>query len=269
MDILREGARALGLDLTPDQVETFARYDALLREGNTRFNLTAITDPADVQRKHFLDALAPLPILAEEVARADEAAGVSPILAPLPHLLRKSWRAIDVGAGAGLPGLALKVVWPALRLILLDATLKKVRFMNDVILRLRLSHAVAIQGRAEDCGRDPGYREQFDLVLARGLAPMDTLAEYTLPFAKVGGWVLAYKGPRGPQELSTAFYAIETLGGYVERVAPIVVPGLNETRFAILIRKVEPTPRRYPRGQGLPRRRPLRPRAKDRVESGY
>ena len=260
MDILCEGARALGIPLTPEQVDAFARYDALLREWNARLNLTAITEPEDVQRKHFLDSLAPLPVLAEEVARADEAEGAAPILEPLPHLLRKPWRAIDVGAGAGLPGLALKIVWPPLRLTLLDATLKKVRFMNEVILRLHLSHAVAIQGRAEECGRDPAYREQYDLVLARGLAPMDTLAEYTLPFARVGGWVLAYKGPRGPQELSEAFYAIETLGGYVERVAPAVVPGLDETRFAILIRKVEPTPRGFPRGRGLPRKRPLRAR---------
>ncbi len=257
MRILREGAQALGIPLTEAQVATFARFYALLREWNQRVNLTRIVEPADVQRKHFLDSLAPLPVLAEEVARQDEEAGAAPVLEPLPHLLAKPWRAVDIGAGAGLPGLALKIVWPRLRLTLLDATLKRVRFMNEAILRLGLSHAVAVHGRAEELGRDRGFREQFDLVLARGLAPMNTLAEYTLPFARVGGWVLAYKGPRGPEELASAFRAIETLGGYVERVAPVFVPGLAEGRFAILIRKVEHTPFPYPRGRGLPRKRPL------------
>ncbi len=257
MDILREGARALGIPLNEEQLHRFARFYTLLRDWNERMNLTRIVDPEDVQRKHFLDSLAPLPVLAEEVARQDEEAGAAPILDPIPHLLNKPWRAVDIGAGAGLPGLALKIVWPRLRLTLLDATLKKVRFMNEAILRLGLSHAVAVHGRAEEMGRDPGFREQFDLVLARGLAAMATLAEYTLPFARVGGWVLAYKGPRGPEEMASAFRAVETLGGYVERVAPVFVPGLSERRFAILIRKVEHTPYPYPRGRGLPRKRPL------------
>ncbi len=257
MHILREGAQALGLPLSDEQVLAFARFYALLRAWNERMNLTRIIDVEEVQRKHFLDALAPLPVLAEEVARQDEEAGAVSVTDPLAHLLKKPWRAVDVGSGAGLPGLAVKIVWPPLRLTLVDATLKKVRFMNEAILYTRLSHAVAIHGRAEELGRDPGFREQFDLVLARGLAPMATLAEYTLPFARVGGWILAYKGPRGPEELSGAFRAIETLGGFVERVAPVMVPGLAETRFAILIRKVEHTPFPYPRGRGLPRKRPL------------
>lgn len=257
LDILREGARQLGLELSPLQEQQFALYYHLLVTWNERMNLTTITDLEDVQRKHFLDSLAPLRVLAEEVARQHEEETGSPVEEPLSFLLRLPWRAIDVGAGAGLPGLAVKIVWPPLRLTLLDSTLKKVRFMNEAIRRLRLTHALAIHGRAETFGRDPAFREQYDLVLARGLARLNTLAEYTLPFARVGGWVLAYKGPQAPEELREAFHAIDLLGGYVERAAPVVVPGLAEGRFAILIRKVAPTPSKYPREQDLPRRKPL------------
>ncbi len=255
--MLVEGARELGISLNEEQTQQFALYYALLAAWNTRMNLTSIIQPEDVIRKHFLDALAPLPVLAEEVVRQDEARGHFPREDALTHLLSKRWGAIDVGAGAGIPGLPVKIVWPRLRLTLLDGTLKKVRFMNEVIRWLGLRQAVAIHGRAEMFGRDRAFRERFDLVLARGLAPMNTLAEYTLPFARIEGWVLAYKGPRGPHELAEAFGAIDTLGGYVERVAPVHVPGLDEGRFAILIRKVQPTPSEYPRGQGMPRRRPL------------
>ncbi len=257
VNALAEGAKALGIPLTEEQLQAFARYYGLLRAWNERINLTSIVEPEAVIRKHFLDALAPLPVLAEEVARVDEESGRFPAVEPMPHLLSQKWRAIDVGAGAGIPGLPVKIVWTALRLTLLDATLKKVRFMNEVIRWLGLRQTVAIQGRAETFGRDPAFREQFDVVMARGLAPMNTLAEYTLPFARLNGWVLLYKGPRGPQELADAFGAIDTLGGYVERVAPLHIPGLDERRFAILIRKVRRTPRPFPRERGLPRRRPL------------
>ncbi len=258
MDALRTGAAELGLSLSEEQVQQFALFYHLLVTWNRRMNLTAITEPEEVQRKHFLDALAPLPVLAEEVARVSEEERGQPVDAPLSHLLRQPWRAIDVGAGAGLPGLAVKIVWPPLRLTLLDSTLKKVRFMNEAIRRLRLTHALAIHGRAETFGRDPAFREQFDLVLARGVARLNTLVEYLLPFARVGGWVLAYKGPQAPEELREAFRAIEVLGGYVERAAPVVVPGLAEGRFAILIRKVARTPAPYPRERGQPQKRPIR-----------
>lgn len=257
MDILCQGAQELGIELSPLQVQQFTLYYDLLTTWNERMNLTAISGLEDVQRKHFLDSLAALPVLAEEVARVHEEETGSPVERPLDFLFQQAWRAIDVGAGAGLPGLAVKIVWTKLRLILLDSTLKKVRFVNQVIRRLRLTQALAIHGRAEVFGQDPAFREQFDLVLARGVARLNTLAEYTLPFARVGGWVLAYKGPQAPEELREAFRAIETLGGSVERAAPVVVPGLAEGRFAILIRKVEPTPRKYPRARDLPRRKPL------------
>jgi len=257
MKVLQEGARSLGLDLSEGQLAAFARYHELIVAWNKRLNLTSITDPVDVQRKHFLDSLAPLPVLAEEVARQDETEGAAPVLEPFRHLVRKPWRAIDVGAGVGLPGIALKIVWPPLRLTLLDATAKKVRFLNEVIRALGLSQATAIQGRAEELGRDPAFREQFDLVVARGLAPMNTLVEYLLPFARVGGWVMAYKGPKAPQEVAVSLRAVDLLGGSVERIAPVAVPGLPETRFAVLIRKVRPTPGKFPRGRGLPRKHPL------------
>jgi 16S rRNA (guanine527-N7)-methyltransferase len=243
MNLLRQGCDQLGLTLTDHQIDQFERYFHTLVAWNEKMNLTAITGYADVQVKHFLDSLVALPLIAEEL-------GDVSIPARNLHL-------VDVGAGAGFPGVPLKIAAPHLRLTLMDGTGKKVQFLRMLVETLELSHADVVQGRAEELARNTAYRGQFDLVVARAVAPLNTLAEYLLPLARRNGLVVAYKGGSAAQEFIDARHAIETLGGEPVRFAPVKVPFLDEQRFILLIKKVRQTPSAYPRGQGLARKKPL------------
>ena len=244
MELLVDGCRRLGVDLTPAQVAQFVRYYLELVGWNDKFNLTAITAYEDVQVKHFLDSLAALPLLMEELGSTAQP------LATSLHL-------VDVGAGAGLPGIPLKIVWPNLKLTLMDGTGKKVAFLNHVIQALDLRNAEAVQGRAEELALQPAFRGQYDLVTARAVAPLNTLVEYLLPLARRGGLTVAYKGAGAPAEFVQARNAIEVLGGETVRFAPVAVPFLEEQRYILLVKKVRRTPNLYPRGQGLARKQPL------------
>ncbi len=240
MDRLIAGARTLGLRLTEKQVAAFQRYYEELVAWNQRFNLTAITDYEQVQIRHFLDSLSVL--LAE----------------PLRSILgQAASRAIDVGTGPGFPGIPLKLVHPRLQLTLLEATGKKVGFLQHMVELLDLQQVTALHGRAEELGHDPAHRESYDLALARAVAEMTTVAEYTLPFCKVGGWVIAQKGEAGGAEAWTANRAIHLLGGELSRVLPVELPGLPEDRSLVILQKVAPTPPAYPRRAGVPAKRPL------------
>jgi 16S rRNA (guanine527-N7)-methyltransferase len=243
MQLLQAGCEELAIPLSPAQAAQFERYYHMLVTWNDRFNLTAITAYADVQTKHYLDCLAALPLIAQELAMP------LPLVTPL-HLL-------DVGAGAGFPGIPLKLAGPRLKLTLMDGTGKKVQFLQTVVAELALTTTRVVQGRAEELGRDPAYRGQFDLVTARAVAPLSTLVEYLLPFVRRGGLAVIYKGAGAPQEFVEARRAIEILGGETVRLAPVRVPGLGEQRFIFLVKKIKATPDRYPRGQGLPRKKPL------------
>ncbi len=244
MQQLRAGARTLGVDLTPAQLDQFERYYQALVQWNRKFNLTAITDYEEVQAKHFLDSLAGAPILAEEL-------GVTlPIRRPL-HL-------VDVGTGAGFPGIPLKIAEPRIRLTLMDGTGKKIQFLQQVIDELALSNAETVQGRAEELGRRPAYRGQFDAVTARAVAPLNTLVEYLLPLVRREGYALIYKGPGAPEEFVAARKAIGVLGGETTRMVPVEIPFVEGRRFILLIKKVRRTPDLYPRGQGLARKQPIR-----------
>ncbi len=245
MDRLRRGARQLGITLTEEQIRRFQRYSELLLEWNRRFNLTAIDDPRQVEIRHFLDSLSCLPVL----SRLAGSTGAAP-----PG---KAARAIDVGTGAGLPGIALKIVWPSLRLTLLEATAKKVRFLEHVIAELGLREVEAIHGRAEELAHDPGHRAVYDLVLARAVAPLSPLLELTLPFLRVGGWLLAMKGPAAAAETMAAERALAVLGGRLHHIFPVEVPYLAEDRFIVAVEKASPTPERFPRRPGVPVRKPL------------
>ncbi len=243
MPLLLAGCDELEIPLDDAQIAQFESYYHELVTWNDKFNLTAITDYADVQTKHYLDCLAALPLIAEELEL------------PLPpdtplHLL-------DVGAGAGFPGIPLKLAAPRLKLTLMDGTGKKVQFLQAVVAKLGLAATQVVQGRAEELGRDTGFRGQFDLVTARAVAPLNTLVEYLLPFVRRGGLAVIYKGAGAPQEFVEARKAIDWLGGETVRLAPVRVPGLGEQRFILLIKKTKATPDRYPRGQGLPRKKPL------------
>jgi 16S rRNA (guanine527-N7)-methyltransferase len=240
MQRLIEGAKALGLRLTAQQQAAFQVYYEELVAWNQKFNLTAITEYEQVQIRHFLDSLSCL--LAEETRVA---------------LNRPEARTIDVGAGAGFPGIPIKLVYPSVRLTLLEATGKKVTFLEHMIGLLALRRVTAIHARAEELARDPAHREQYDLVLARAVAEMPVVAEYTLPFWKVGGWVIAQKGEAGAAEAWSADQAIKLLGGELRRVVHVELPGLPEDRSLVIIEKVSPTPEAYPRRPGIPSKRPL------------
>ena len=232
--ILREHAKALGLNLTDPQAARFERYHALLTEANARMNLTRVPDdPAEAIDRNYLDCAAALP-------------GGFPAV--------KS--AVDVGSGAGFPGIPLAILLPDTRFTLIDALGKRVDFLRRVIEDLGLN-AEALHLRAEDAARREDLRERFDLATARAVAPMNVLSEYLLPFVKVGGHGLALKGPGLGEELEQAENALALLGGRLERVAPLPIPGRDWDHRAAWIAKVSPTPQRYPRRAGVVEKKPL------------
>ena len=238
MDPLVMGARDLGITLNDAHLAAFDTcYDELLA-WNQRFNLTAITDWKGVLVRHFLDSLSCL--LA--VPRAELAAGA---------------RVIDVGTGAGYPGIPLKIVCPGMRLTLLEATDKKVTFLEHLTSKLGMAYVYPVHARSEELGQDPSHREQYDWAMARAVARMPTLVEYLLPLARVGGAVLAQKGEDAAAEVQEAEEAIATLGGEVRQLVPVELRGLAETRYLVVIEKVAPSPQRYPRRPGMPSKRPL------------
>jgi len=233
---LIDGARALGLTLSPDQVDQFSRYAAELIDWNRRVNLTAISDPLEIVHKHFLDSLSV--ITACDLHAAD--------------------RIIDVGSGAGFPGLPIRIARPDVRLALLEAARKKCDFLRHIVAALGLSDVAIVNARAEDAGRDPAHREQYHVAVARAVAETATLVEYLLPFVRVGGRAVAQKSGEVASEVERAGAAITTLGGRVQSIAPVNVPGLNEARTILVIEKVAPTPDKYPRRAGMPEKRPIR-----------
>lgn len=235
----------MGLNLLPPQAAAFDIFTEQLIAWNERFNLTAVTDPEQVEIRHYLDSLALVPALAA-------LEGIPPAA-----LLNRPVKAVDVGAGAGLPGLALRIMWPKLRLCAIEATGKKVRFMEHIVKLLDLNDVLLVHGRAEELALREPHRAAYDLVLARAVAALPTLVEYLLPLAKRGGRIVAYKGSAAHEEALAAEYAIRILGGRLTRLIPVEVPGLAETRVLVVIDKVSQTPDGFPRGRGLPRKAPL------------
>jgi 16S rRNA (guanine527-N7)-methyltransferase len=238
MDRLITGARSLlSLELSPSQVAAFQTYADELRAWNDKFNLTAIHDLDGIQIKHFLDSLSLLKVLPLGGGRT---------------------RLVDVGTGAGFPGLALKIVCPEMRLTLVEATGKKVRFCQAVADRLRLPGVTVIKARAEEIGQDPAHREQYDWAVARAVAEMPVLAEYLLPLVKRGGHALAQKGEGAPAETHAAEGAVRRLGGQLEQIVPVELPGIVETRYLVVFAKTAATPPGYPRRPGVPSKMPLK-----------
>lgn len=237
MSLLYQHARAFGLDLLPVQQEQFEKYYRLLVEWNEKFNLTTITEYTGVQVKHFLDSLSAAPLL--------QRAGVN------------GKTLLDVGAGAGFPGMPLAIAYPDLRVTLLEATGKKVRFLDAVARDLGLENVAAVHGRAEEFAREAKQRAHYDFVVARALAPMRTLLEYTLPFARRGGVLIAYKAVEAERETAEAQRAIKALGGRAREIIPVQLADLDDVRRLVVIDKIAPTPAVYPRAGGLPKNKPL------------
>jgi 16S rRNA (guanine527-N7)-methyltransferase len=244
------GARELGLRLSAEHLATFQRYYEELVEWNQRFNLTTVTGYDEVQLRHFLDSLScllALPGWSQEVTGCQ-----------LPIVRRpQPWQCIDVGAGAGFPGLPLRIVCPELRLTLLEATRKKAEFLLHVVDDLGLQGVEVVWDRAETIGQNPHYRERYDIVLARAVAELPVLSEYCLPFCRIGGRFVAQKGLEAEREIDGATAAIERLGGAVREVREVALLGQRERRVLVVVDKVAPTPPEFPRRPGIPAKRPI------------
>jgi 16S rRNA (guanine527-N7)-methyltransferase len=241
LSILVRGARQLGIELDSHQLDLFEHYYRLLEAASSRVSLTSVTGYEAVQQRHFLESLALAPALRE--------AG---LLAP-----GRRERVLDLGAGAGLPGLPLKIAAPDLSLTLVEATARKAAFLREVVAELALEGVETLTGRAEEAARQADRREAYELVLARAVAPLPTLLELALPFLCLGGLLAAPKGSRAPQEVACSERALALLGGEVLSVARLAVPGASHRPWLVLVRKVEPTPEAYPRRSGIPLKRPL------------
>ncbi len=233
---LEETARSrLGLTLSRRQIESFAWYAQELIDWNQRFNLTAVTDPADIAVKHFADAL-------------------TCSLAMHPQI---QGRLVDVGSGAGFPGLPLKIAFPRLQVTLIEATGKKAEFCRHIVEGLGLSGVQVIHARAEEVGHQPDHRHTYDWATARAVAQLSVVVEYLLPLLRLGGKAIAQKGESGPAEAHAADSALRLLGGRMVQVIPVELPRVAETRYLVVIDKVAATPASYPRRAGVPLKRPL------------
>jgi 16S rRNA (guanine527-N7)-methyltransferase len=233
---LYDGAQQFNLSLTEAQLHAFDRYSQELIIWNERVNLTSIVEPQEIVVKHFLDSLS-----------------VYQALSGLPPDLRL----IDVGSGAGFPGLPLKIALPDLRLTLLEATGKKTAFLRHIVQVLALTGVTVLTARAEEAGRRPDQRERYDAAVARAVAPLPVLAEYMLPLVKVGGRVVVQKGQHPAAEIKTAANALGILGGKVSQTLAVTVPGLAAERHLVVIQKNKATPPQYPRRPGLPAKKPI------------
>ena len=233
--ILIQAFETADIDLSEGQIEAFLQYAALLEDWNSRMNLTAITDFREVCRKHFLDSVFPF----------------------VEYNIPVKGKMMDVGSGAGFPGVPLKILFPGLEICLVDSLNKRIGFLNEVITTLGLEHINPIHARAEDLALDNAFREQFELVTARAVAELPVLEEYCLPFVSLNGLFLAYKGDNVEEELKKSGSALRLLGGKEDNIMKYTLPGTDLGRSFVIIRKREPTPRKYPRRAGTIQKNPL------------
>lgn len=234
-EMMLQSAAAMGIAMSEDQAAQFAQYHAMIVEANAKFNLTRVPDDLrEAADRNYLDCIAPLAHGWPEGVRS----------------------LVDVGSGAGFPGIPLSIMLPDVHVVMVDSLEKRVKFLKSVIDALGLN-AEAVHARAEDAARRPELRERFDLATARAVASMQLLSEYLLPFVRVGGRMLALKGPSLEAELEEADYALRTLGGEVERMEDAPIPGRDWSHRLAYVKKVAATPAQYPRKAGVPEKKPL------------
>ena len=229
------GLERLNLELTEEMINQFLNFYEMLMEKNKVMNLTAITEFEDVVEKHFLDSLS----LAD---RFD---------------LNQKFKMIDLGTGAGFPGIPLKIVFPELEIVLMDSLNKRILFLQDVISELKLENISAVHGRAEEMARNSQYREKFDLCVSRAVANLSSLSEYCIPFVKQGSMFISYKSGEVEEEVNQAKKAIHLLGGSIETVDKFILAGTDLSRSFVKIRKKQRTPKAYPRKAGTPAKDPI------------
>ena len=230
----------INIEISDDQINCFEKYYELLIEKNKVMNLTAITDKEDVIVKHFIDSIALIPYLTDK--------GIN---------TNNKLKIIDIGTGAGFPGLPLKIMMPDVKFTLLDSLNKRVSFLNEVIDELELKDIEALHGRAEDYASDNKYREKYDICVSRAVANLSTLSEYCIPFVKEDGFFISYKAGESEEEINNSKNAIKILGGKINKVEEFVLPGTDASRVFVFIRKQELTDKKYPRKAGVPAKKPL------------
>ena len=232
--VLYEKVKQIGIELKEEQLEKFYLYMNILLEWNEKINLTAITNEEEIILKHFVDSLT------------------------INKYIEEGKSIIDVGTGAGFPGIPIKILRKDLKVTLLDSLNKRINFLNEVIEKLDLKNIECIHGRAEEFGKNKNHREKYDFATSRAVANMSTLSEYLIPFVKVGGKVLAMKGDKAEEELEEAKKAIKLLGGKVENIDNFYLPDSDIKRNIIIIKKIEKTERKFPRKPGTPAKEPIK-----------
>lgn len=232
-DMLKEKGKQINIDINNEQIEKFHKYMEMLVEWNERMNLTAITEPVDIIDKHFIDSIT------------------------IEKYLKKGAKVIDVGTGAGFPGVPLGIIREDLNITLMDSLNKRINFLDEVIRVNKLSNIDTVHSRAEELSRDSDFRAKYDVVTSRAVASLNVLLEYMIPFAKVGGYCVCMKGSNIDEELENSKKALEVLNAKIEKIDTFKLPGNEYGRNIIVIKKIGETPKKYPRKPGTPAKEPI------------
>lgn len=235
-DVMNTACVNEGLSFNEEKYHKFIKYKEMIKDWNEKINLTAITDDEEIIKKHFIDSI--------------KAFRFSP--------LKIAKRVIDIGTGAGFPGIPIKIMMPDIEVVLLDSLNKRVNFLNEVIKELKLEGITAIHGRAEDFARENNYREKFDLAVSRAVANMAVLSELCIPYVKLNGYFVALKGPAVDAEIKEGTKAVDVLGGSIEQVINVEVEGTDLKHNLVVVKKVKQTPKIYPRKAGTASKKPIK-----------
>ena len=237
-DILIDGAQKIGINLNKEQIKKFSQYLELLIQWNQKINLTSLKTPQEIIIKHFLDSISCIKVINKYI----NTEGVS---------------VIDVGTGAGFPGVPIKIICSSIRLSLLEARKKKTIFLEKIVEEMNFQQVEILNGRAEAFGKCLDFREKYDIALSRAVARLNVLSEYCLPLVRVGGLFVAQKGRSYREEIDKALKMVQLLGGELIGVENVRIPFINQERYLLVIKKIKDTPSKYPRKEGLPQKRPL------------